>query len=161
MAMQIRIYSLQIIRKKKLTSVSKQMEKLNGKIALVTGGSEGIGLTTVQRFVTEGAYVFFTGWCWTVDLKDRQIRVNVINPGLIDTSLAKKFNEEWKDILRLLPWVELVNLMKLPKLLYFLPLMIAHILLVSNFLLMEVLHRSEINFSSNAICSMSHFKVLS
>jgi hypothetical protein len=157
MAMQIRIYSLQIIRKKKLTSVSKQMEKLDGKIT----GSEGIGLTTVQRFVTEGAYVFFTGRCWTVDLKDRQIRVNAISPGLIDTSLAKKFNEEWKDILRLLPWVELVNLMKLPKLLYFLPLMIAHILLVSNFLLMEVLHRSEINFSSNAICSMSHFKVLS
>jgi hypothetical protein len=157
MTMQIRIYSLQIIRKKKLTSVSKQMEKLDGKIT----GSEGIGLTTVQRFVTEGAYVFFTGRCWTVDLKDRQIRVNAISPGLIDTSLAKKFNEEWKDILRLLPWVELVNLMKLPKLLYFLPLMIAHILLVSNFLLMEVLHRSEINFSSNTICYMSHFKVLS
>ena len=35
--------------------------KLEGKIALVTGGSSGIGLATAQRFVNEGAYVFITG----------------------------------------------------------------------------------------------------
>ncbi len=35
--------------------------KLEGKIALVTGGSSGIGLATAQRFVKEGAYVFITG----------------------------------------------------------------------------------------------------
>ncbi|HEY0786894.1 MAG TPA: SDR family oxidoreductase [Acidobacteriaceae bacterium] len=35
--------------------------KLEGKIALVTGGSKGIGLATAQRFVAEGAYVFITG----------------------------------------------------------------------------------------------------
>ena len=35
--------------------------KLEGKIALVTGGSSGIGLATAQRFVQEGAYVFITG----------------------------------------------------------------------------------------------------
>ncbi len=35
--------------------------KLEGKIALVTGGSSGIGLATAQRFVSEGAYVFITG----------------------------------------------------------------------------------------------------
>jgi NAD(P)-dependent dehydrogenase (short-subunit alcohol dehydrogenase family) len=35
--------------------------KLEGKIALVTGGSTGIGLATAQRFVNEGAYVFITG----------------------------------------------------------------------------------------------------
>ena len=35
--------------------------KLDGKIALVTGGSSGIGLATAQRFVQEGAYVFITG----------------------------------------------------------------------------------------------------
>jgi NAD(P)-dependent dehydrogenase (short-subunit alcohol dehydrogenase family) len=35
--------------------------KLSGKIALVTGGSSGIGLATAKRLVTEGAYVFITG----------------------------------------------------------------------------------------------------
>ncbi len=35
--------------------------KLDGKIALVTGGTSGIGLATAQRFVAEGAHVFVTG----------------------------------------------------------------------------------------------------
>jgi NAD(P)-dependent dehydrogenase (short-subunit alcohol dehydrogenase family) len=34
------------------------MAKLAGKIALVTGGSSGIGLAAAQRFVAEGAFVF-------------------------------------------------------------------------------------------------------
>jgi NAD(P)-dependent dehydrogenase (short-subunit alcohol dehydrogenase family) len=37
------------------------MAKLEGKIALVTGGNSGVGLATAKRFVNEGAHVFITG----------------------------------------------------------------------------------------------------
>ncbi len=37
------------------------MSKLSGKVAVITGGSSGIGLATTQRFVREGAYVYITG----------------------------------------------------------------------------------------------------
>jgi NAD(P)-dependent dehydrogenase (short-subunit alcohol dehydrogenase family) len=35
--------------------------KLDGKVALVSGGSSGIGFATAQEFVAEGAHVFITG----------------------------------------------------------------------------------------------------
>ena len=37
------------------------MGKLDGKVAVVTGGNSGIGLAAAQRFVEDGAYVFITG----------------------------------------------------------------------------------------------------
>ena len=36
------------------------MKKLEGKVAVITGGRSGIGLATAQRFASDGAHVFIT-----------------------------------------------------------------------------------------------------
>jgi NAD(P)-dependent dehydrogenase (short-subunit alcohol dehydrogenase family) len=54
------------------------MTKLEGKVAVITGASSGIGLATARRFVSEGAYVYITGRSpRELDAAVRQIGKNV------------------------------------------------------------------------------------
>jgi NAD(P)-dependent dehydrogenase (short-subunit alcohol dehydrogenase family) len=54
--------AIELYRTEYHTSIKgKIMGKLEGKVAVITGGSSGMALASAKRFVAEGAYVFITG----------------------------------------------------------------------------------------------------
>lgn len=54
------------------------MAKLEGRVAVITGGNSGIGLATAHRLAAEGAHVFITGRRHSeLDAAARQIGKNV------------------------------------------------------------------------------------
>jgi NAD(P)-dependent dehydrogenase (short-subunit alcohol dehydrogenase family) len=61
-----------------MTQTELTTKRLEGKIAVITGGSSGIGFATAQQFVNEGAYVFIMGRGQSeVDAAVRRIAKNV------------------------------------------------------------------------------------
>ena len=80
------------------------MGKLEGKVALVTGGNSGIGLATAQEFVAEGAYVFITGRreaelaaaVKEIGRNVNGIRADVSNSGDLDQLFSRIKNEKGK-----------------------------------------------------------------
>jgi NAD(P)-dependent dehydrogenase (short-subunit alcohol dehydrogenase family) len=80
------------------------MGKLDGKIALVTGGTSGIGLATAKQFVREGAYVFITGRrdpelaaaVKEIGINVTAVRGDVSNLGDLDRLVAQIRHEKGK-----------------------------------------------------------------
>jgi 3-oxoacyl-[acyl-carrier protein] reductase len=74
---------------------------LNGKGALVTGGSRGIGRAIVKRLPSDGATVVYTGakgalenftTVAALEFGGRQITANIVSPGATDTELLRGAN---------------------------------------------------------------------
>jgi NAD(P)-dependent dehydrogenase (short-subunit alcohol dehydrogenase family) len=72
---------------------------MNGSIA----GAKGFPNATV--YSASKAAVRSFARTWTVELKDRKIRVNTLSPGTIDTPILDAFNQEARDFfVSLIPW---------------------------------------------------------
>lgn len=74
------------------------MGKLEGKIALITGGNSGIGLATARRFVAEGARVAITGRdAATLAAAANELNVTAIKSDVLDTQARSSLFDRVKN----------------------------------------------------------------
>src|SRR4029078_9483121 len=77
----------------------KMSNRLNNKVALVTGGNSGIGRETVQRFVEEGATVYFTGRnAKTIEETENSLSRGKVTGMRCDGNDSRVFVQVWKRI---------------------------------------------------------------
>jgi len=74
------------------------MGKLDNKVAVITGGSGGIGLATAKRFVDEGAYVFITGRRESELAKARAEIGRNVTTVQADTGSLEDLDRLWKTV---------------------------------------------------------------
>lgn len=70
------------------------MDRLDGKVAIVTGGVKGIGLATAQAFVKEGAKVVITD----VDEKDSAAALKAIGENAIFVKQDVSKEDQWEPV---------------------------------------------------------------